>query len=374
MRIRRFLGPVIAAVVLLGTSASPHAQGLALGWTRFEQYVEALRKQVGIPGMTVVVIKDRQIAWERGFGFQDAEASIRATPDTAYHVVGLTQTMSAALLLDCASRARLQLDLPAALFSEAIPEPGVTLRHLLTHTSEAPVGSAFKLDLTRYAAITPAIERCWAAKAFREILTDAVLDRFALIDSVPGQDVTTLELPPAPVLLLQPQTFDAQKLARYRSVLDRLARPYRVDRNRRATPVTYPSSSLDAASGLVTTARDLARFDMALDDFVLLNEETVEAMWTPPWPVSPVQAALGTTARPLPHALGWFVQSYQGQRVIWQFGRWPDVTSSLIVKVPAQNLTVILLANSDGLASSAQFESGDISSSLFGLLILRFFL
>jgi hypothetical protein len=50
------------------------------------------------------------------------------------------------------------------------------------------------------------------------------------------------------------------------------------------------------------------------------------------------------------------------------------VTSSIVVKVPSRNLTFILLANSDGLAKTAALETGDITTSLFVQLFLRFFL
>ena len=45
--------------------------------------------------------------------------------------------------------------------------------------------------------------------------------------------------------------------------------------------------------------------------------------------------------------------------------------SSLIIKLPERNVTFILLANSDKLASPFNLQAGDVSRSLFALLFLR---
>jgi CubicO group peptidase (beta-lactamase class C family) len=360
----------LTVAMILLASGSARGQEQAFGWARFEQYLESLRQQAGIPGLSAAVVKDRQIVWERGFGFRDLEAGLRAEPDTPYHVVGLTQVFGATLLLDCVEHGRLTLDAPASRFTTAILEPGATLFNLLTHTSEGIPGTAFQFNLTRYAALTPAIESCWGGQPFREILTTQVLDRLAMTNSIPGQDV----LMPDIAAQLQPTIFDPIRLERYRSIAARLARPYSSDASSRPSPAIYPANTLDAASGLITTVRDLARFDAALDDRVLLDDATVAAMWTAPLPRPPLGPVQAEIPAPLPHALGWFVQQYQGERIVWQFGRWPDVTSSIIVKVPSHDLTFILLANSDGIAAASQFEAGDITTSLFVRLFLRFFL
>ena len=69
--------------------------------------------------------------------------------------------------------------------------------------------------------------------------------------------------------------------------------------------------------------------------------------------------------------LGWFVQSYKGERVVWHFGNVPNAYSSLILKLPARGLTFIVLANSDGLSASFDLPQGDVTKSLFASLFLK---
>ena len=120
--------------------------------------------------------------------------------------------------------------------------------------------------------------------------------------------------------------------------------------------------TMSAAGGFVTTVRDLAKLDGAIEKRFMLLDQTLAQAWQP----TPGPDGTGT-----PMGLGWFVQSYNGQRVVWHFGLIPSAYSSLIVKLPERNVTFILLANGDKLAAPFQLSSGDVSKSLFALLFLR---
>jgi hypothetical protein len=87
-------------------------------------------------------------------------------------------------------------------------------------------------------------------------------------------------------------------------------------------------------------------------------------MWKP---------AVGANGQPLPHGLGWFVQSYNGETVVWQFGLSDNTSSSLMVTVPGRGLSLVLLANSDGLSRPFPMAAGDLTVSPFGRLFLGAF-
>ncbi len=40
-----------------------------------DSYLESLRAQSGIPGMSAALVQDGEIVWERGFGFQNLEVA-----------------------------------------------------------------------------------------------------------------------------------------------------------------------------------------------------------------------------------------------------------------------------------------------------------
>jgi hypothetical protein len=110
--------------------------------------------------------------------------------------------------------------------------------------------------------------------------------------------------------------------------------------------------------------RDLAKFDLALKDDVILETETLAIAW---------RAPPDRTGRPLPHGAGWFVQAYNGQAVVWQYGVAGSGSSSLMVTLPGPGLTLILLANSNGLVKPFPVEAGDLTVSPFGKVFLGLF-
>jgi CubicO group peptidase (beta-lactamase class C family) len=163
-------------------------------------------------------------------------------------------------------------------------------------------------------------------------------------NSVPGGDVVDNGTPIR-------QMFSTPKLTTYRSILQAKAIPYRVD-NRHATPSEYRVPYTNSLNGLVASALDIARFDLALDAGDIARRRTLEDQ---AW-----QRQLGS-----PMGLGWFVQTVNGKRVVWHFGKATGAYSSLLIKLPDQRITLILLANSDGLTAPFPLVNGDIMVSPF---------
>lgn len=354
-RILSALAVTLAATTAAGAWQSPAST--EVGASAFERYVDALRQQGGIPGISGVLIQDGVVVWERGLGFADVEERVRATPATPYAVADLTQTLSTVLLLQCVEQRHLNLDAPVQPYGVAVSDGSPTLRQVLSHTGPSAAGTGYYYDPARFAHLAAAVEYC-APQPFRKSVAHRLLDRLAMIDSVPGRDLRNPAVVPEGL-------FERDTLERYARTLERMAVPYRVDRRGRSARSEVPVDGINAAVGLVSTVRDLARFTIDLDSGLLLREDTLAAAW------SPVRLPDGTAA---PTGLGWFVQTYRGTQVVWHAGVLPDAYSSLIVKVPSRRATMILLANSDDLVVPAQFETGDVTRSLFASVFLRMLL
>jgi CubicO group peptidase (beta-lactamase class C family) len=353
----RRLTILVPTLVLIGGALRAQEPANLVSSRPLEQYLEALRRQAGVPGMSAAIVQEGQIIWEHAFGFQDQEARIRATPDTPYAVGGLSQSIAAVLLLQCVEQRRLELDGPVRTYGLALPESNATLRHVLSHSSADPAGAGYQLALDRYSQLNGVMEWC-APQPYRKSAAHRVLERLAMKDSVPGADMSDPAVVPEGL-------FDPADLERYARVLQRIAVPYRVDRRGRATRNDEVAREhLTAASGLVSTVRDLAQFDAALDSGVLLLEETRTLAWS---------NAYGGDGVQLPTGLGWFVQTYGGQPVVWQFGQIDDAYGALMIRLPARRTTFILLANSSALNAPFELHQGDVTRSLFAMLFLRLF-
>jgi CubicO group peptidase (beta-lactamase class C family) len=349
---------LLAAVVVLASailSAQQAPPPTFSGVIVLENYLESLRQQAEIPGMSGAIVKDGEIAWEKGFGYQNLAARVRATPATPYLVGDLSQTLAAVLTLQCVEQRRLELDRPIQAYGLTDPEPSATLRRLLSHANPDIDGPAFLYSPDRYAHLAQLVEWC-VPQPYRKSVSHRLLNRLAMIDSAPGTDWLD------PDLALPEGLYEDDQIQHYRDIVARMAVPYRVDAKGRAQRTELAPMSMTATNGLVSTVRDLAQLDRALDTSLLLLDDTRELAWTP------VQ---GRDGDPTPAGLGWFVQYYRGERVVWHFGYMPNAYSSLIVKLPSRHLTFILLANSDGLSAPFQLSEGDVTRSLFATLFLR---
>jgi CubicO group peptidase (beta-lactamase class C family) len=341
----------LIVIVMLIAATMPRAERQASAELEhkiglFTRYLDPLRAQASIPGLSATVVAGGRVVWEGGFGYADVEARIGAAPDTPYRIASLTKTFASMLLLKCVENGTLDLDQPMRSFGLTAGDLGATVRQVLAMASDPPGGSAYRYDGNRYATLTTVVDVC-ARAPFRQALQSQILDRLGMIDSVPGQD---LEAPAAEVAAL----FDAATLTRHRSVIARLAKPY-ATQNGRAVLADYPPRGINAAAGLISTVRDLVRYNAAIDAGTLLRRETQTLAWTP--------FVLSGGPRS-PYGLGWFTQSTTAGRAVWHYGLWPTF-SSLILKLPERDVALILLANSDGLNARFPLADGDVTVSPF---------
>jgi len=346
----RFLALLVSFALVQGPLALPpnRDQFLAL----FGGYVEALRTQAGIPGMAGAIIDDQGVLWQQAFGRQDLQTNAATRTDTPFHLDGLTQIFTATLALQCVEQGRLTLDARIGSFSPNSPDANATVAQVLSHTSGSAGNLSFSYNTARLDALKFVVETCMRM-TYRQAFT-STLERIGMADSVPGPDAALPELPNADVA-------SPAQAARYRAVLLRLATPYTVSAAGEASPTQYRAATLGAGGGLVSTVLDFAKFDLALKQGILLRPSTLEAAWRNP---------VNTNGQVLPHGMGWFVQFYNGEPVVWQFGAGANASSSLVLMLPSRNITLVLLANSDGLAKPASLGAGDVTVSPFAKVFL----
>jgi CubicO group peptidase (beta-lactamase class C family) len=277
--------------------------------------------------MSAAVARDGVIVWQRGFGQADISAHKPATADTVYHLASLTKPFAATVLLQLVQEGRLNLDSPVSDYGIDLKSQGtIRARHVLTHTSEGIPGETYRYNGTRFGELDKVLSGV-TGRTFASEVSARILEPLALTNTSPNP--------------LQPKSCEEAR----RDAADfrrRLAQGYRSED---LTPVEYKEHFVTAA-GLVSTVGDMVRFSDALDDGLLLRPDTMRLAYTPP--VAP-------GGKPLPYALGWFVQQHRGVQLVWHYGWWVG-DSSLIIKIPERKLTFVLLANSEGL--SRKFDLG----------------
>jgi CubicO group peptidase (beta-lactamase class C family) len=335
-------------------------------FTNFADNLETVRQTLKIPGMSVAVIENQEIIFAKGFGYADLEDQVPATPDTPYGLASVTKPIAAVLIMQLVEEGLVDLDTPIADYGVNLLGDEITVRHLLTHTSEGIPGTKHNYNGSRYGMLSGVIENV-TGKTFAENLSERFLLPLEMqstalnpINFWGGSNSTGLRD-------LQPALGWGTDFRHYPDVYAQAAKPYQFDENYHLIPGMYQLYH-NAAAGMISTVNDLAKFDIALDQGVLLHENTKVEMHAP-------MVSTYENRTDLMYGLGWYVQEFGDLQLLWHTGRWPPSTSALYLKVPAENLTFIVLANTDNLTTPFYgIGQGDISKSLLALTFFRYFI
>src|SRR5262249_29123665 len=120
----------------------------------------------------------------------------------------------------------------------------ITLRHLLSHTSQGTPGTSFEYSSGLFAHLTAVINAVSPRDYVRSLEQD-IFDPLSMRDTALGAK-------------------DANK----RTVIARMAKPYRLDPDGKLEETGIGTRSFDhvnAASGIISTVMDLAKYDIGID-------------------------------------------------------------------------------------------------------------
>lgn len=105
----------------------------------FEKLVDNIFKDYkagSTTGVSVLVSKNGEIVYEKGFGSADIGNNVPVTPDTKFRIGSITKQFTASAILKLREEGKLSLDDKLSKYIPDFPRGDeVTIRHLLTHTS-----------------------------------------------------------------------------------------------------------------------------------------------------------------------------------------------------------------------------------------------
>lgn len=292
-----------------------------------------------VAGMSIAVMRDGRLVHARGYGLANREARLPARADTVYEIGSITKQFTAAAIVRLAAQGRLGLDDPLAThFPEITNAGGVTVRHLLSHTSGLYSGA---LDGDATVATDPStVPARLAAHAVESapgqrhrynnngyLLLGLLVERHG---GAPWAEVLAREFF-RPLGLEStaacPEKRDPRSARGY-------VHPTRGDATPTPHPVHHPSASF-AAGALCSTAGDLLRWQQALVDGRVVGAAGFAAMGTP--------ASLAS-GKPGPYGFGLYSDARGGEPHVHHGG----AASGFVTQLgywPADRLGVVVLTN-----------------------------
>jgi len=320
---------------------------------RFAAGLDSIRIQLKIPGMAVAVKQDKHILLKQGFGFADLKGQVPATAQTPFRVASLTKTFTSTLIMQLVAQGKLNLDDPISKYDLDLGNPDITVRQLLTHTSEGTPGTSYQYNGYRFGLLGPVMEKASGIPFYR-LLMEHILIPLKMTSS-------------APFISLH-QFYEYRKtmpevVTYFDTAISRLAAPYNMTATGEIVRMEY-SSEFGAFGGLVTTVGDLLKYSAAVDSNLFITAALQKQVFTP-------NRTKGGTITP--YGLGWFVQQYHGVDFYWHYGQTPG-ESALFVKVPVLGLTLAVMCNTDKLSQPFQLGDGDLFMSPVAQLFYHCFI
>ena len=123
------------------TKAVAAAQDYSSQLAAIEKAIDDKRKELGIPGLSLAIVKDDRLIYLKGLGVKDFERKLPVTPDTRFAIGSASKAFTAMLAVMSADEGKLSLDdspkkfLPYFTLRDPDAAAKITLRDLLSHRS-----------------------------------------------------------------------------------------------------------------------------------------------------------------------------------------------------------------------------------------------
>jgi D-alanyl-D-alanine carboxypeptidase len=316
-----------------------------------DDFINAELRRQNVPALSLAVVKDGVVVKRSGYGFADLTRQVPATADTAYKIGSISKTLLATGVMLLVRDGQLSLEDTVTRFLPDAPVSwqGITVRHLLTHTSGLPRNEpGFRrqevqedIEVIRSAYDTPLLFKPGEQWSYSNV-------GYRIL----GEVIRVATKQPWDAFLRQ-RILDPLGMTNTVSVTSTGSASRAVGYSKRRgegiveaaiEPFAHPGG------GLVSTVGDLALWDAGLYTDKIIDTATRELMW------SPVKLNDGSTH---PYGLGWELDSISRERQIRHGG---DITGYLsqFVRSLDEHLTVIVLTNVDD-CDIQQFARGVIN-------------
>ncbi|NER15341.1 serine hydrolase [Leptobacterium flavescens] len=321
----------LAILLLLAYSCSSEKEQKFNSVDNFSSELKELKEYFQIPGMAVLVQKEGETLYEDYLGYSETATQSQLDASTTFPIASLTKIFSGLMIMKLAEEGKLKPEDPIKKYiPEAEIDDSIQIKHVLSHTSQGDIGKHFYYS-SRFGWLTKVIEKA-SGMSFAEYAETLILSPLEMQNSFLLKD--SLQL--------------AQKDIK-------MARPYMLDDGIQDGFIDYGYSS---SAGMVSTVKDLAVLDRAMDANTIISEASRDKMFS--------------AFKELPYGYGIFHQEFNDLNLIWGYGQY-DCYSSLFLKVPSKKITLILLANNNLMSDPARLIYGDALSSLFVMSFLKNF-
>lgn len=348
-----WLRTVGAALVLLLTIPSLTSQAQSAP-DSVDLLVQQAMRQLRIPGLQLAVVRQGQIIKLGNYGLANVQDSVPVSTHTRFFLNSITKAFVGVAVMQLVEAGQLDLAAPVGRYLPELPVAWhpVTIRQLLTHTSGLPD------IMPEDALVTENNEKAAWAQVQTQPLDFTPGQKFAYNQTnylLLGRLIDQLSTKPFAQFIRQRQ-LDVVGMPRTSSgdahdVLPHGARGYtytqyidgqvRRGKELRNLFEVFPPS-LRTAAGMSSTAEEMARWLIALQQGKLLQPASLTTLWTPGRLTDGSQRSFG--GKLTGYALGWPTVDRPEHRAVAPVGG----GRSALFLYPDDELAIVVLTNLQG--------------------------
>lgn len=346
--VRLFVLWCIAAVV--GSLAEAQDNLSSETRTRIEAAVSKFMSTTHAPGVSIAVVEGTELKWAAGFGFADLENQVPATEHTLYRLASISKSLSATGAMELVEQGKLNLDDPVQKYCPAFPQKSgaITTRLVLGHLAgirhyksdsqdDPEVGNTKHFDDPIRAGLDffkndPLLSE--PGKQFH-YSTQGYSLVGCVIQGASGAKYTEYMRQNVMIPAGMEHTVADDRFA----IIPYRTRFYQKTKSGTVENADFLDSSYKIpGGGWLSSAEDMARFEVAILNDKLLKPATRTLMWTPLHP---------SAAQPDTYALGWGTGAEDGIRYVGHDGGQQGTSTNFLI-APQKQVGVVVLANMEG--------------------------
>lgn len=327
---------------------------LQKGLQTIEEKVEKRRNELGIPGMSLVIVKDGEIIFMKGFGYKDFENKIAVTPDTQFAIGSATKAFTALSVLISADEGKVNLDespkkyLPYFKMYDPETDKNMTVRDLMDHSSGLNRTDLAMItgQLTRQELIQVAGEAKPMAKLREKFFYQNIM--FAAAGEITAQVQKTSWEKFVPERIFKPLGMmnSTMSMVQMQKAKDySFGYEYNFDTKETRRLPFREIQPVAPAGSINSSARDMAKWiTFVMNGGSAGGKRLVSEKGFDEWTKKQMNI---TPNGKMAYGLGWFLQEWNGLKVV-QHGGNIDGFNSMVAMIPEKKLGFVMLTNVSG--------------------------
>lgn len=321
--------------------------------------IVAARFKPELPGVAALVVKDGRPVLRKAYGMANVELGVPVQPGHVFRIGSTTKLFTATAVMLLVDEGKLALDAPVRHYLPDAPRhwDGVTIEHLLRHTSGIPnlsLDSGYfrttaRLDHTLEQLVAPVRERPLDfAPGTKFAYNNTGYNLLGMvIEKVSGDEYFAfLER-----RIMRPLGLKHTREGSDKQLIPGLVTGYR---SGPAPAMLLASSNLHAAGGLVSTVDELAAFMLALQSGKLVSPEGVKRMNAD---------HILSDGKATGYGLGTWVRKVNGKRLVGHGGYILNFYSQLEMDIDS-GIVAVTLHNGDRFGGDNEVLSKQLISEV----------